>query len=197
MFFFLATFSMLGKLSKADGVVSPEELEVVEHLMSENLKLSDEARQFAISVFNAAKNSDSTFNDYARQFYEEFQGNPEVLSSIIDLMLRLAHADGVLHPGEQALIDEAVNIFGVSNEYQQLKARYSSSNDLQQCYGVLGATEEESLVSVKKKYRKLVMTYHPDRLQANGVSPEFAVAAEDRFKEIQHAFEVIEKHLSR
>ena len=39
------------------------------------------------------------------------------------------------------------------------------------------------------------MDYHPDRMQADGVSPELVVASEDRFKEIQHAFDIVEKHL--
>ena len=43
--FFLATFSMLGKLSKADGQVSSEEIRVVEELMERNLRLSAQARR--------------------------------------------------------------------------------------------------------------------------------------------------------
>jgi len=40
------------------------------------------------------------------------------------------------------------------------------------------------------------MEYHPDRVQSNGVAPELALLAEERFKEIQHAFDVVEKHLA-
>ena len=55
--FFLATFSMLGKLSKADGRVSSEEIRVVEQLMDRNLKLSAEARKFAIENLWKMKNN--------------------------------------------------------------------------------------------------------------------------------------------
>ena len=37
--FFVTTFSMLGKLSKADGQVSSEEIEVVERVMTDSLRL--------------------------------------------------------------------------------------------------------------------------------------------------------------
>ena len=195
--FFLATFSMLGKLSKADGVVSDEEIEVVEHVMDENLQLSPDARKFAIDVFMSAKDSRDSFEEYAAQFYQEFQDQPEVLSSLVDLLLRLAHSDGVLHPGEQSMIDDAVSIFGIETAYEQLKARYTDVNDLEGCYHILGAEEDESLASIKKKYRKLAMEYHPDRVQARGVSPEFSSISEDRFKDIQHAFDVVERHLSK
>lgn len=192
--FFLATFSMLGKLSKADGVVSAEEVAVVERVMDENLQLSPDARRFAIEIFSAAKDSEDSFEDFANQFYEEFAGQPQALSSLIDMLLMLAHSDGVLHPMEEAMIESAVSIFHLANEYQQLKARYSSTNDLDNCYEVLGASGDESLGSIKKKYRKLAMEFHPDRLHAQGVSPEFSAQAEDRFKDIQHALDVIEKH---
>ena len=49
---------------------------------------------------------------------------------------------------------------------------------------------------MKKKYRKLAMEYHPDRVQSKGMPPEFAQAAEDKFKEIQHAYDMVEKHIT-
>ena len=194
--YFVTTFSMLGKLSKADGQVSPEEIEVVERIMTDSLRLPLQARQFAIKIFNTAKDSRETFEDYARQFYGAFHDHPEVLGSLVDLLLRISHADGVLHPAEDRLIEQAVDIFGIGPEYQQIKARYSNTNDLEKCYATLGANHGESLKDIKKKYRRLAMEYHPDRVQSNGVTPELALLAEERFKEIQHAFDVVEKHLA-
>jgi DnaJ like chaperone protein len=37
------------------------------------------------------------------------------------------------------------------------------------------------------------MEYHPDRIQSKGMTPELASAAEEKFKDIQHAWDVIEK----
>ena len=194
--YFVTTFSMLGKLSKADGQVSPEEIEVVERIMTDSLRLPLQARQFAIKIFNTAKDSRETFEDYARQFYGAFHDHPEVLVSLVDLLLRISHADGVLHPAEDRLIEQAVDIFGIGPEYQQIKARYSNTNDLDKCYATLGANHGESLKDIKRKYRRLAMEFHPDRVMAKGVTPELALLAEERFKEIQHAFDVVEKHLA-
>ena len=194
--YFVTTFSMLGKLSKADGQVSPEEIEVVERVMTDSLRLPLQARQFAIKIFNTAKDSRETFEDYARQFYGAFHDHPEVLVSLVDLLLRISHADGVLHPAEDRLIEQAVDIFGIGPEYQQVKARYSNTNDLDKCYATLGANHGESLKDIKKKYRRLAMEFHPDRVQSKGVTPELALLAEERFKEIQQSFDVVEKHLA-
>ena len=192
--YFAATFSMLGKLAKADGVVSTQEIEVVERVMRENLRLSPEARAFAIGIFNAAKDSDDGFEAFAEQFYVEFGSSPEILASLIELLLLVAHSDGNLHASEEAMIQQAVSIFGLENQYQQILSRFDGVDDIEHCYRVLGAEKGESLSDIKKKYRKLAMEYHPDRIQSQGMSPEFASVAEDKFKEIQHAWDVIEKH---
>ena len=51
-------------------------------------------------------------------------------------------------------------------------------------YGVLGVERDASDDEIKKAYRKLAMTYHPDR---NNGSKE----AEERFKEITEAYDVL------
>src|ERR687885_986324 len=51
-------------------------------------------------------------------------------------------------------------------------------------YSVLGVGRDASDDEVKKAYRKLAMTYHPDR---NNGSKE----AEERFKEITEAYDVL------
>ena len=192
--YFTATFSMLGKIAKADGVVSSDEIAVIERVMRENLKLSAEARGFAIDIFNAAKDSDTAFEDFANQFYIEFGSSPEILTSLIELLLLIAHADGRLHDAEEAMIAEAVTIFGLTNQYRQIKSRFDGVDNLDHAYAALGSVPTDDLPTIKKRYRKLAMEHHPDRIQAKGMPPEFASVAEEKFKEIQHAWDVVEKH---
>lgn len=56
--------------------------------------------------------------------------------------------------------------------------------ELKDYYKILGISEDASADAIKKAYRKLARTYHPDR------NPDDA-AAEERFKEIQEAHEIL------
>lgn len=194
--YFVATFSMLAKLAKADGVVTQHEIDVIEQVMRNNLRLTPPARQFAIDVFNEAKDSDTTFEDFARQFYDEFRDSPEILESLIELLLFVANADNQLHGAEEQLIQSAVRMFGLEDRYSQLKSRfYGSPDDIGKYYAILGCSPGDDPATVKGKYRKLAMEHHPDRMEAKGMSPELRAAAEEKFKEIQHAWDVVEKDL--
>jgi len=51
-------------------------------------------------------------------------------------------------------------------------------------YQLLGVTKSSSADEIKKSYRKLAMQYHPDKNPGNK-------AAEDKFKEISEAYEVL------
>ncbi len=51
-------------------------------------------------------------------------------------------------------------------------------------YEVLGVTRQATVVEIKKAYRKMAMQYHPDR------NPDDATA-EDKFKEVSEAFQVL------
>jgi DnaJ like chaperone protein len=195
--YFAATFSMLGKLAKADGFVSQAEVDVIDRVMRDNLRLNPQARKLAIEIFNTAKDSDATFESFARQFQQEFGSVRAVKESLIDLLLMVAYADGAIHAAEEKMLLQAVRIFQIEDHYQQMKGRFTSSGstqDLGSCYAILGCQEADELKVIKGRYRKLAMEYHPDRIQANGMSPELAAVAEEKFKEIQNAYDVIEKH---
>lgn len=192
MTFFVAAFSMLAKLSKADGRISPEEIQAVENFMAHDLNLSPESKRFAAQVFNTAINSPTVFQDFASQFYHHFQHQPQLLDVMIDVLLRVSFSDGTLSDSEERLIKSAARVFHFSeSKYKELKSRYAP--DFERYYAVLGTDSSASDDEIKKQYRELVKEYHPDTIASKGLPEEFTEFAQDKFREIQEAYEVIKQ----
>jgi len=66
---------------------------------------------------------------------------------------------------------------------------------LEAAYNALGVDVGSDKADVKKAYRKLVNQYHPDKVQGQGLPPEFITAATEYFKRIQIAYEYIDERI--
>lgn len=189
--FFVGTFSMLAKLARSDGRITPQEVDAIERFMAVDLGLDPESRRAARGIFNKAVDSNETFQDYAAQFYGQFQGEPHLLEMMIDIMLKVSVSDGKLTETEESLILSAVRMFHLSDGiYEKIRARYQGAA-LDKFYSALDASESDSDEIVKQKYRKLVSEYHPDKIASKGLPDPFIQFANDKFREIQDAYEKI------
>ena len=192
--FFVGTFSMLAKLARSDGRITPQEVDSIERFMAVDLALDPESRKAARGIFNKAVDSPETFQDYATQFYRQFQGEPHLLEMMIDIMLKVSVADGSLTETEESLVLSAVRMFGLNEEtYAKLRARYQGDT-IDNYYLALKTTAADSDEQVKQQYRKLVSEYHPDKIASKGLPDPFIQFANDKFREIQDAYEKIKMH---
>lgn len=190
--FFVSTFSMLAKLVTADGKVRPEEIDTVKAFAQRDLGLSAQSRDVAFRIFQAAIDSPARFEDFARQFYERFQGQPQMVEMMVDILLRVGVSDGALDVAEETLILRAARIFHFDdNRLSQLRARYGAGKD--PAYDILGCSKDDSDAVIKKRYRTLVKEYHPDKFASKGLPEEFNQLAHDKFREIQKAYETIKR----
>lgn len=190
--FFVASFSMLGKMASADGRVSAEETRMVDQFTRAQMRLDDNTRAFAMRIFHKAAASSSTFEEFATQFRDSFSSQPQILRVMLDMLLRVSMADGSMHPHEEKILLSAVELFGISTEeYTRLKEQYCPGTDKH--YAVLGLGPKASMEEVKKKYRLLVRDFHPDTIISKGLPEEFNKFAESKFREIQEAYESIKK----
>lgn len=63
-------------------------------------------------------------------------------------------------------------------------------NDLHKAYAVLGLEPGSSLESIMRRYKRLIMVWHPDRAP----SPEHKEFAEEELKKINNAKDLLNKH---
>jgi DnaJ like chaperone protein len=189
--YFVCIFSILGKFAKADGIVTSNEIAVVEEFIS-HMNMAEREREFAKKIFNQAKKSTYSIDDFATQFYMINRNQPAVLISFLDVLFKLAAADERLHYTEDDALNRIKRIFHISDQqFDNIKAVYFK--DMDKYYKILNCTTDSTNQEIKKSYKKLAKDFHPDTIVSKGLPEEFMLFAKDRFQEIQEAYEKVRK----
>jgi DnaJ like chaperone protein len=209
--FFTATFSVMGHIAKADGVVTKEEIALAQQLMAQ-MQLNAEQKKTAISLFNQGKEADFPLNDLLEQFRQECHRRKNLLRMFIEIQIQAAYADGAMAQSERSLLlnisqqlgfsrlefdhldslIRAANQFGSSGpHYRQTHPAADSAQQLKAAYALLDIPASSSDSEVKKGYRRMMNRHHPDKLVAKGLPPEMIKIATEKTQEIKQAYELI------
>ncbi len=187
--FTIAVIALAGKMAKADGVVSEQELAAFGRVF----RVPPQEEANVRRIFNLARQDVAGFEAYAAQIARLFVGNPAVLEDILDGLFEIAKADGVLHPGESAFLEKVAEIFGFApNEFRRIRASHFAP-ELTDPYVILGVSYVAGEEEIKQTYRRLVRENHPDSLIARGVPPEFVKLATDKLAAINNAYDKIKQ----
>jgi DnaJ like chaperone protein len=208
--FFEATFSVMGKMAKADGRVSEREIELARHVMA-RMALNENQRLEAMRLFNEGKSVDFSAETILSELSEVI-GRRLTLSQIfLEIQLQAAYADGQLTVNERDVLHTISTHLGINRVqfeiiHQRIRAQMhfsenaqkhnQQSNDRQQlanAYQVLGVESGVNNADLKKAYRRLMSQHHPDKLVAKGLPPEMMSLAKEKTQEIQLAYEQIQK----
>ncbi|MCP4021824.1 MAG: DnaJ domain-containing protein [Desulfobacteraceae bacterium] len=192
LIFFTAAFSMLAKISKADGKITQGEIDTVEAFMDNDLRLDSHSRESAINIFRHAIESTEPFDAFAIQFYTVFKHQPNLIEVMMELLFRVSASDGNISSEEESMLLSAKRIFSYPDySYERLKSKYI--NNINKFYALLNCNENATNEEIKKQYRKLATEYHPDKIEAKGLPEEFIKLATEKFKEVQEAYDHIKK----
>lgn len=185
--FSVAMIALSAKMAKADGVVTPDEVDAFRDIFAiPERQVANVAR-----LYDLAKQDVAGFDSYASQVRALFPDDPDILEDVMDGLFHIAKADGVVHEMELAFLDEVARIFGIDERsYDRIKQRHVHPEDGDP-YLLLEADADWDNETLRRHYRKIVTENHPDRLIARGVPPEFVTIANDRLAAINHAWDVI------
>ena len=79
---------------------------------------------------------------------------------------------------------------GINNrDFESIKAMFFNSKD--NAYKILEIDKSATDDEVKKAYRKMAKKYHPDKVMHLG--EEHQKGAEEKFRQVQEAYEMIQK----
>jgi len=190
--FFTALFACFGKIAKADGKVTRDEVDMVDQFIKDRFNLPSDQRGFAIQVFNHAKDDQNSFRDYASQLASLLSTNPSSLIMFYELLFELSMADGYLDSSEEKLLIEAIGIFKIDPGLFDINKRKYGA-DISDAYTVLGVSQDMSFKEIKIAYQRKRKEFHPDTLLSKGLPEELLEKAKEKFIEIQSSFEEIEK----
>ena len=119
----------------------------------------------------------------------------------VSFLINLAYIDGELSHAEENLIIKISAFLEISlDEVEGIMQRFASAfggnpthSSVSDAYEVLGASRDEDMSTIKKKYRALVKKYHPDIMKAKGASEDYIKDATQKVQKINTAYEMVKK----
>ena len=190
--FATGVIALSAKLSKIDGRISKEEITTFKKIFY----FPKEDEKAIAKLFNAAKDNADDFKIISKQIYDVFKDEKGILIELLNSLFAIAYADGVLHKEEENMLEEIAKIFGIKDQIESIKYIYkrdSKKNFVSKegYYKVLGASPNDSIEEISRKYKKLIKEYHPDRLQGLGLPKDFIELANKKLVSINEAFNVL------
>ena len=202
--FFETVFILMGKLAKADGVITKDEIDHVE-LFIKKMGMTAEHREQAIAQFKRGSAVGFEITETLNTFMSACGQTLNLKQVLLVYLIVMALADGKLDKAEVVLLEQIASQLGYSKaEFQQLlemvlnqshfaAGQQSSSTALADAYKALGVKESNTDQEIKRAYRKLMSQYHPDKLIGQGLPEDMIAVATEQAKEIQVAYDLIKE----
>ena len=195
---FATLFCSLGKLAKADGLVSQAEADLVTVFLRE-LGFPSEDKKLLIAAFNRGKSSPLSFAQLVTEVRNAFP--PQHYRTLLQIYCDLVLADGKISEAELNSLLVAERIFGlrgfVDRWYDSVRdtsqAEPPPECDLDDAYRILGVTPQSTPDEIKKAWRDKAKEYHPDKLRGKNLPENVVKLAESKFRQAQSAYEQIKR----
>ena len=210
-------FQLAGRVAKADGKVSQDEIDVVEQIIRQ-MGMTGDSRQQSIAYFRQGTKEGFDVDLCLQSFIQVCGRTRSLKQTLLTYLVSLAYADDKLDRNERALLERIFYRLGIGqmqfdaflrmyeNQQRFSQSGYSYNgqggtgssgtnyqNVLQEAYQALGVQPSASDQEVKKAYRKLMSQNHPDKLAGQGVPADMLKVATEKSKAIQAAYDVIKK----
>ncbi|MEH6627217.1 MAG: co-chaperone DjlA [Motiliproteus sp.] len=214
--FFEATFAVMGKVAKADGRVTEQEISYASQVMG-RMNLPEEKRKEAIRLFNQGKDPDFDITTVMASLSRVIRFRADVKQMFVEIQLQAAFADGQVSQAELLVIQEvcsslqisygdleqilrrcrAEQAFNQQSFYGHEHGQVNEAQLLKEAYGVLGVEESVVEADLKRSYRRLMSQHHPDKLIAKGLPEEMMQLAKEKTQEIHAAYDRIREFRKR
>ncbi|MBL6666444.1 DnaJ domain-containing protein [Flavobacteriaceae bacterium] len=183
--FQLNLLALSALIIKADGKIEQRELDFV--------------RSFFIGQYGKER-ADSIFRNFNTQIKKEAQRLDQLTQvfvqqtayetrlQILHFLFGIANADGHVSNVELEKLSQIASGMRLRlPDFESIKAMFVKNTD--NAYKILEIESNASQDDIKKAYRRMAKKYHPDKLR--GQDPAMIKGAEEKFREVQKAYETL------
>lgn len=189
--FSAAVVALAAKMAVADGVAVNAECQTFERFFEPAPEDAPRIR----NLYRLASQDTAGFEVYAASIARMLKDEPELKVSVLECLLTIACADGILHPAEEEFLRTVGRAFGIScDEFRRIRAPFV--RDIDNPFDVLGLKPTASHQEVRSRYIELVQRFHPDRLIARGAQAALIKAATVKLAAINSAYEAIGRRVA-
>ena len=181
---------------KSDGKIVKAELEYVRKFFVNTFGIQKANKYF--EVFN--KLNKQSLTSQLRPVCQQLNSyvNHASRLQIIHFLFGVSASDNEIHPSEVELIKKIAGYLNINQyDFESIHSMFLSdgtANGLDKWFAILELDKNASNDEIKKAHRKMIIKYHPDKLQ--GVSQSIKKLAEEKFLLVQKAYENIMQNRS-
>ena len=183
--FQLNLLALSALIIKADGKIQKKELDFVRSFF-----IGQYGKERADSIFKAFNTHIKKETQHLDQLTQVFvqQTAYETRLQILHFLFGIANADGNISDVElQKLSQVASGMRLRLPDFESIKAMFIKDTD--NAYKILEIDTNASQDQIKSAYRRMAKKYHPDKLR--GQDPAMIKGAEEKFREVQKAYETL------
>lgn len=185
--FELNLLSLCSIVIKADGSISQTEKDYVRQYFVQTY--GKERANAIFRTFNEVSKNREISAQRICTFLNQ-RTRYEVRLQLLHFLFGIAQADGTVSNSEAKKIQEIAGYLRVSfRDFESIKAMFFKSADT--AYKILEIERTATDSEIKKAYRTMAKKYHPDRV--NTQDEAIKKGAEEKFKQVQKAYETIQK----
>ena len=196
--FFAAAFGVMGRVAKADGRITADEIRLANRVMDQ-LGLGPDQRRTARALFDRGKSPDFPLDDVLEQLRTECLRGSNIRRMFLEIQFQAAWADGGVDPEERRLLRHIAARLGLSHadfiDVERMMGAGARPDpnkpSLDDAYATLGVSPDAPDDEVKRAYRRLMSRHHPDKLAAKGLPDEMMRAATERTQQIKAAWDAV------
>jgi len=184
--FMISLLVLSSAVVKADGRVLESELNVVRTFVRQNF--GEAAVADAMRILEGLNGQQVNIYEVGGQISAYMNYSQRL--QLFHYLAQIANADGDFSKSEKDVLETiAAAIRLNASDAASVIAMFYKNTD--SAYAVLGISPSATDDEVKSAYRRMAMKNHPDKVATLG--PDVQKAAEEKFRQIQEAYETIKK----